>query len=355
MRLACLLVACSVLGGCATARIVADGSVILDGVDPLLDLDTYDVVSLMELAEQLRIEGHYDQALDVYRRLLRDFPDSPAAAAVRFNMGLIHEGRKAFVASAKLYETIVYEPLPVNDDLRRTWLDAHFRLAVSFGKLGRWWKSVRIFDKLLDHEWMRDRDYLEALAGRGISLHEAGEVETAEAALGAVLRFHREVLRRGYIDDQGLAAEAAFRLGEIATQRYERVRLEFPLDTLKGRLEEKCGHLLSAQNRYIRAIRYGDAHTVAAAGFGIGRLYEALYTEVTEMPSPSELKGEQREVYHEEVYGRVRVLLKKAIMAYEKALLVGRRAASAAPWILRIEASLARLQTLFLAREDFPG
>ncbi|MEL6547164.1 MAG: hypothetical protein AAFQ82_21235, partial [Myxococcota bacterium] len=101
--------------------------------------------------------------------------------------------------------------------------------------------------------------------------------------------------------------------------------------------------------RYIQAIRHGDNHTVAAAGFRIGSLYEELYAELMALEVPDELDAEQAEVYLQEVHGKVGVLVEKAIKIYEKSLVAGRRTGSATDWVERTEAALARLRAIYLA------
>ncbi|MEZ4273453.1 MAG: hypothetical protein R3C68_19060 [Myxococcota bacterium] len=209
-----------------------------------------------------------------------------------------------------------------------------------------------MFDKILEHDWLRQEDRLEAMTGRAIGIQEAGDTAAAEIALSGVVRFFRHAQRQGPMDDHGLVAEAAFRMGDIARQYYMDVRLEFPLAVLRQRLEYKCQHLITAQHRYLQAIRHGDAHTVAAAGFHIGMLYETLYDALTGMEAPSELTSEQREVYQEEVTRRVRVLLRKSIRIYENALRVGRVAPTASAWIQRLNEALERLKGLYLASKD---
>jgi hypothetical protein len=171
-------------------------------------------------------------------------------------------------------------------------------------------------------------------------------------ALSAVLRFAREAEKDAPFTDNGMVAEAAFRMGEISAARYDAVKLEFPLEVLSTRLEEKCEQLLAAQHRFLRAIRHGDAHTVAAAGFRIGHLYESLYDTILALEVPSDLTPEQVEVYQDEVRRRVHILVVKALRVYEQALNIGRSAPTAEDWNLRLERAIERLRGIYLERDD---
>jgi tetratricopeptide (TPR) repeat protein len=326
-----------------------DGAVVLAKPDPLTQLETYGPDELFHVAREMETAGRWDAVKTVYGRLISEFPDSGWVAPARFNLGLAYEQTEEWGPAAEQYYALASTEAPEDQEARRTFVDAHYRLAVCAGKLGDWWRAVAVFDRLLELDWLGDDDELEAYVGKGIAIDEAGDAAGAEIAFSSALRFYREAERRGPLTRGALVAEAAFRMGQIAQHRYEEVKLEFPLETLTARLETKCEELLSAQSRYLQAIRYGDAHTVAAAGFRIGSLYETLYDTMVALEAPADLTPEQIEIYNEEVRRRVSVLLEKSIRIYEKALLAGRRAPTAQDWVARLEAAVARVRTLYLA------
>ena len=209
-----------------------DGVVIQKEPDPLTNLSIYGAEELFHLAREMeRTERHAD-ARRVYLVLLQHFADGGFGHPARFNLGLLYEREKDFDAAAKQYLEIAGEEAPeaAYKEARRTWLDAHFRLAVCYGKLEFWWRAVAVFDYVLAEEWIDDFDRLEAMVGRGISIQESGDLDSAEVALSGVLRFFREAESRNRFNDRGMVAEAAFRLGDIAHERYKEVALEFPVD-----------------------------------------------------------------------------------------------------------------------------
>lgn len=340
------------LCACASAsapgsRVQADGAVILAEPDPQTGLSFYDPEELFGAAAEAERKGEDPLAKDLYQRLIAEFSRSSWVAPARFNLGLLLEEEEAFGEAAAQYEAIFR--LGRERD-PKTFLDASFRVAVCRGAQGRWWDAVVAFDRLLEMDHIDAFDRLQALVGRGIALQEAGEPTSADIAFSHALRFYRETAAHQRFQDAGLVAEAAFRMGEIASQRFRGVVLQFPpLEQLTVQLEEKCRLLLSAQHRYLRAIRYGDGHTVAAAGFRIGSLYEALYEDILALGTPPELIVEQSVIYREEVRRRIQVLLEKAIVAYEKSLVVGRRVSTAEPWVAKLETALSRLQAIYLA------
>ncbi len=329
-----------------------DGVVLHTEPDPLTNLEAYGPEELFHIAREMSGNDRVEDAVLVYERLLENFPASGFAEPAWFNLGLVYERLENFHEAANAYYAISSEPLPTGTQRRRTWLDAHYRLAVCFGKLDAWWRAVAVFDDLLALEWISPDDRLEALLGRGIALQGAGDPASAEVALATVLRHAREADRQGPLAERGMVAEAAFRMGEISADRYSAVVLEFPVTLLGERLEEKCHHLLAAQYRFLRAIRHGDAHTVAAAGFRIGQLYESLHDTIHTLEVPTELTTEQTEIYHEEVRRRIQILVVKALKIYEQALTVGRSAATAADWNQKLERAIERLKSIYLAESE---
>ncbi|OGQ92067.1 MAG: hypothetical protein A2289_14275 [Deltaproteobacteria bacterium RIFOXYA12_FULL_58_15] len=335
-------------------RVVLDGLVLRTDRDPLTNLEAYDPPTLFHLALEEERKGKVAVARRIYLRLLEEFPESSFWLASRFNLGLSFEGTEEWQQATEHYLAIAVSSLPKVEADRRVWLDAHFRLAVCTSKSGDWWRAVAVFEYVLGEEWISPVQRLEALVGKGIALHEADDATGAEIVFAKALRHFQEASRVERFDDRGLAAEAAFRMGEITRNRYESVKLAFPQEILMQRLEEKCELLLAAQSRYLRAIRYGDAHTVAAAGLCIGSLYESLHDMIVGMEAPRELSDAQVSVYEEEVRQRVRVLVAKALSAYERSLEVGRRASTAQAWVARLEAAVDRLQSVYLGTAASP-
>jgi tetratricopeptide (TPR) repeat protein len=329
--------------------VALDGVVVRAEPDPLTQLEIYDADELFHIAREMERNGRVEDAITVYDSLLQDFPQSAVAEPAEYNLGLLHERREEFEAAANAYFVIVDQAAPAEAERRRTWLDAHYRIAVCFSRLQAWWRAVAMFDEVLEQPWIEPSDRIEADLGRGIAMQEAGEPASAEIAFAAVLRIAREESSRGPFIDNGMVAEAAFRMGEISAERYRAVKLEFPLDVLTERLELKCQELLNAQHRFLRAIRHGDAHTVAAAGFRIGSLYESLYDTIVGLKVPDELTEAQAELYREEVRKRVNVLVEKALRIYERALVVGQSAPTAKDWNERLRASIERLRDIYLS------
>ncbi|MEZ4273452.1 MAG: tetratricopeptide repeat protein [Myxococcota bacterium] len=131
-----------------TAHHKLDGAVVRLDHDPLTQLEVYGPADLLRIATQ-KSDGHEMQIAErLYRRLIEQFPDSELTAAANFNLGLLAEGRQDFSVAAVLYGAVIDKPLPIADDMRRTWVDAHFRRAVCLGSWvngGAVWRCLTKF------------------------------------------------------------------------------------------------------------------------------------------------------------------------------------------------------------------
>jgi len=71
-------------------------------------------------------------------------------------------------------------------------------------------------------------------------------------------------------------------------------------------------------------------------------------------PTPRELKGEEVEVYRQELRRRIKILLTKAIGVYETTVATAERIGTGGPFVDRARASLERMKQLLLAEADVP-
>lgn len=338
----------------STAQAAADGAD-AHGVVPAAGLgpgpagtDPNSEAGLFESARAASHAGRIQAALTLYGRVIEQ--NGALWPMARYNRGLVLEGEQRLADAVLDYQAIAKGAS--HGAAENTWLDAHTRLAVCLTKLQRYAEALAAFDTILKQPQLPPDDRLEALVGRGITSETAGDDDAAEVAYSDALHVLDGLQKQQRYDDHGLGAEAAFRLGDVSSRRFAAIALAFPQETLKMRLEQKCEALLSAQGRYLRSMRYGDHRTVAAAGLRVGNLYEGLYDAITGLAPPADMTREEVEIYRDEVRKRVSVLVKKAIMVYEKALAVSRKSGTDDIWVERLETALGRLKTVYVSESD---
>ncbi|MFL5261432.1 MAG: tetratricopeptide repeat protein [Anaeromyxobacteraceae bacterium] len=294
-------------------------------------------------------EGASRRAADAFSRLADTFPSSPRRPAALYDAGLalraLGEWRTALERFRELAER------HAGPDAE----EARFLVAECHWRLGERAEARRVLDALAARAELDPVHHARALVERGVVEAEDGEPEVAERSLAAGAAAAEAAGREPAA--AALLAKAHFWLGELERDRFLGVKLDPSAGDaarLERDLEGKSERLLVAQERYLRAIRTGDATWAVAAGGRIGELYDGLYTELVTAPLPPGLDADASAAYQAELRGRVRVLVTKAIRVYEETLGTARRAGVEGDLVPRIEAALERMRRA-LAGGDVPA
>ena len=310
-----------------------------------LELADLNADELWSLGVAAYAAGEYERAGRAFRRLALVFADDPRAPEAHYNAGLAWERMGEYLWALSHYERLldVYQG--------KDWRDVAFRAAEALYHLEDFGRAAELLHSVAEAEGVSMPERIEALVKEGVCLLELGEDEAAEQRLRrAVGRYHIERRRSEVALDDFYPAQGQFFLGEVYRLRFERARLD-PASgdqrTLAEDLEHKAELLLSAQGHYLRAIRIGHPKWATAAGFQIGRLYEELFDQMVHASMPPELDGAaERLAYRDLLSERVRVLLGKAMTAYERTLAAAERTGVKGAWRARVEASLERVKAL---------
>jgi hypothetical protein len=142
-------------------------------------------------------------------------------------------------------------------------------------------------------------------------------------------------------------------LGEVFRTYLQSVKLDPAGDeaVLARQLEQVSQLLLSAQAHYLSAMRTGEPGWAVAACARVGELYDGFYHQLMDAPLPRGLDGELARAYRHELRQTVRVLVEKAVVAYEDALSVARSTGTDSSFVPRAEEALERMRRI-LAEDD---
>jgi hypothetical protein len=283
------------------------------------------------------------QAVRYFERLVDFFPQSPHRREALYQAGLAHERLEQWEPAAARFSELA-DPRGTGDAL-----DAAFRLAETHYHQEHYEDAARLLATIAARPELPVGRRLEAQVQQGVCELEAGQPERAEATLRQTISTYEALADKDEVENY-YPAQAQFFLGEIYRLRYTQVALEPAkgADALAEDLNTKAELLLSAQGHYLRAIRVGNGHWATASGSQIGALYEDLYNQLIHSPPPRELDAEQAEVYREELRKKVRVLLTKAIDAYERTLEAAERIGSHNTFVDKTRQSLEKMKALLL-------
>ena len=90
------------------------------------------------------------QARQLYGRLMEEFPESRLIPLAHFNLGLLDEEEEAWLPAAEHYRVVALRDVPTHARGRRTWVHAHFRLAVCAGKANDWRRAAEFYGAVSD-------------------------------------------------------------------------------------------------------------------------------------------------------------------------------------------------------------
>ena len=294
--------------------------------------------------------GDFARAAACFERLAAAYPESPHRRRALFNAGLAEERLDAWDSARQNFSELA-NPLGTGDAL-----DAAFHQAEALYHLDRYPAAAALLARIAARTDLPMSRRIEAQVQEGICQVDGGDLDEGERTLRAALASAKEAAERGEPADEYVTAQGQFFLGEIYRLHCEGVTFDpdAKADDLSKTLEYKAQLLLSAQGHYLRAIKIGNGYWATAAGERIGNLYEVLYRQMMDSPTPKELNPEEAEVYRQELRRRIKILLTKAIGVYETTVATAERIGTAGPFVARARESLERMKQLLLAEADVP-
>jgi tetratricopeptide (TPR) repeat protein len=301
---------------------------------------------LFAIAMSAMAGGDNAKALLHFERVADYFAESPHRAQSLYNAGILLMKMRDWAGAVDRFTGAVKAYGPVTPE----GVEARFRVADAYYFLGQVDTAVAVLEQIsLDVE-VPPLKHTEADTKRAVCLYNAGRMDEAERILRQVMNDVKELgdsVRDGYLPSQ-----AQFFLAEIYRQHFLDAKLDPASSTqeqLLNDLEYKAQMLLSAQGHYLRCIRVGHAEWATASGFRIGELYQKLYDQMVDAPLPKDLDEDQRPMYLEELRGRVRVLVNKAVTIYEKTLATAERVHATNPFVAQTREQLEKLKALVAA------
>jgi tetratricopeptide (TPR) repeat protein len=286
--------------------------------------------------------GDHERAAAAFGRLADRFPSSRHRAAALWDAGVSLRALERWDAARVRFRELA-EGFGGPDAE-----EARFMEAEALYRLGRHAEARALLDALAARPDLDPARRARAQSERGVVELEDGDADAAERSLETAVAAQDALAGRERVEPAELA-KARYWLGEVRRARFLAVKLapEAGDDAaLADALERKAQLLLAAQDAYLRAIRAGDPGFAVAAGGRVGDLYDAFHAQLTSAPLPPGLGPEEERAYREELRARLRVLVQKAVVAYEETLAAARRAGVEGDLVAGTASSLERLRGL---------
>lgn len=310
---------------------------------PTGDVEMVDAASLFERAGAAYRDQKFADATQLFDRVVREYPDSRYVVPSLYNAGLALEAQHDIDGAIARYKRITVE-----HDKDKDVLDAWFRMGLVFNDAKNFTAAADVYAQIATRKDLTLPDRVEAMARRGVAQFAQKDWMASERTLRETLAWYRQHESEERLDNDFFLAEAAYYLGEVAHEQYRALPVRLPEKQMAKDLEAKARLLLVAQSRFIDAMKVNHVEWATAAGFQIGELYREFYDDIVGAPVPSQLKGEARDVYLEEVKKQVKTLLQKAIAIHEKNVLMAERLGEDNEWVRRSNQQMDQLRKLVL-------
>lgn len=312
--------------------------------------ESYDAEDLFLRANAELDAGRCKEAVELYDRLVAEFPANRYVSASLYNAGLClaHDARHQEALGR--FDKLISE-LPASSDVKHASFQAgHLNIT-----LERWQEALTRSDALLSRTDLDTAERLEAMATRAQACLGKGDVVEAKRQANQALSYYRTHPSEQFPDAYFVSA-AAFVVAE--TTRLSGESLAFPdtnQDEQRAVLVRRAQILLDAQREYFDTIRYTDPHWASAAGHRIGSMYDKLWHDIMSAPIPAHLSPGAKEVYPQELAKLIKPLLRHAIRYWELTLMMVERTGVRTDWAEKTRADLERTRALMLEQPAGAG
>lgn len=283
--------------------------------------------------------GRFTEAKRYYLRLVKYKLSKEYIKVGLYNLGLTLERLKEFPGAVKVYQQLLTHKLETKyrDDVR-------FRLGAAMIGAKQWKAAEGLFYQLKTIRSLDTSDRIEVLTRLGVSLQEQNKHLQALQEFNRAIRLFHKASRKEYMGNDYFAAQAQYRVGLFYEKRFRNRKFSKSVTGMKLDLQAKAADLLTAQAHYMRTIRIKNREWVVAAMYRIGDMYRQMFDDMMKAPTPK-LNQEEDQMYRCMLKKKIRILLSKAIYAYERnmqtASVLGLRDSK---WILRTQKRLYELR-----------
>jgi TolA-binding protein len=273
------------------------------GGDP--QMDHVATADLFKQANEAAKAGETERAINLYRKLVTEFPESQYAPVALFNIAAIFDGRADLDATiATLRELVKAYPSA------RESVDGHLYIAALQTDHDKLADALTTLDEVLARQNLTYADRIEAFARKGYVLIELRRYEDAETSLTAAVGEWRKVTR---LDDPYYIAMAHYYRGELAHRKFIDAPARLPDDVLIADLDKKRVLAVEAYDRWKEALGFKQAYWATASGYQMSQIFVELWEAHVKAPYPKRIDAGTRQKYVIEVHDRVREHLDKAL------------------------------------------
>ncbi|MGE0403345.1 MAG: tol-pal system YbgF family protein [Kofleriaceae bacterium] len=260
---------------------------------------------LFTMANQAAKDGRTEAAIQQYRQLIHEFPDSLYAPIALFNIAAIHDGRGDMAQTIDTLRELVKAYPQARESI-----EGHLFIVALQADKKQWADALATIDEVLARANLTYADRIEAYARKGYIQLEQKQFEAADTALAAAIAEWRKAPR---IEDPYYIAMAHYYRGELLHQKFLDLRLRSGDDEMVADLEQKRVFAVQAYDRWRESLAFKHAYWATASGYQMSQIFVELWEAHVKAPYPKRVAVDARKTYVTEVHERVKEHLAKAL------------------------------------------
>jgi len=313
-------------------------------------------------------KGRCKAALAAYAKLLKHFGSSVYGPPTHYNAALCWQRLQKWDRAGRHFEA---SARGVKNPAEQ--LQALGAAGVNYAEAKRWADSQRCFAALLARSDLKVHQRIEAHARLAFAWFESGNNSRTRHNVDAALALYRKSRATVRLPSLHYVAMAAYYKAAIYHRLTTQTPIRLPVEQMQQDVETMATWMYKAQKAYWHAVSYKNHFWAMAATYQVGTLYREFRRALMGAPLPrftgvryfdKTLKryetitaAEQRAAYFTELRTKTRVLLRHAMVVYQKGISTSERIGAQNKWVKTMRTALATVQRDYAAdpkRTDAP-
>lgn len=266
------------------------------------------------------------RAGQTYESAFRLYPTHVKTAAYLYNAGQLYENNKEYGDAIAVYK-LIGEKFPKSQYA----IEAIFSVPLLLEKRGDYAKAAAAYEDFV-REFENDKNKLiRAHLGAGKNYESLGNEAKALDHFGKAIAIQKKDGEKAMIPP-AIAAEAAYRAGEIYFKKIKKVRLDGTKGQNAQRVTEMQKHLIPAIQFYAKGVEMAEEEWTLRSTLRMGDLFYTI-ADISDNERAAGLSGDDRIKAKIESKAGIPGYLEKAIELYKKNLEIANNQGIESPWI----------------------
>jgi tetratricopeptide (TPR) repeat protein len=299
--------------------------------------DSLAIQSIAWAADAYEKGAEPHKAGQTYESAFRLYPTHVKTPSYLYNAGQLYENNKEYGDAVAVYK-LIGEKFPKSQYA----IEAIFSVPLLLEKRGDYAKAAAAYEDFV-REYENDKNKLiRAHLGAGKNYENLGNEQKALDHFGKAIAIQKKDGEKAMIPP-AIAAEAAYRAGEIYFKKIKKVRLDGTKGQNAQRVTEMQKHLIPSIQFYAKSVEMAEEEWALRSTLRMGDLFYTI-AEISDNERAAGLSGDDRIKAKIESKAGIPGYLEKATELYKKNLEIANNQGIESPWI---DSSGARLMQAY--------